>query len=205
MSRDHICPKCGAKESDKIFIGPFCIDCRPIKVRYNKKIELKKCKRCGKIFFKGGWVPETKERIDEKILRPVKGEFDEKEYKDGKINLYIKGRLAKQLPVDFRYIYVICPECLKKSGGYYEAIIQVRGEKLSDIKRMVRIVSRRLKRKTFIAKTEEKKEGIDLYVGSSKETFEAMKDLGIKPKITRKLHTQKQGKRIYRITFLIRV
>jgi len=49
------------------------------------------------------------------------------------------------------------------------------------------------------------KEGIDIYAGSSKAVMEVLSEMGIKGyKISRKLHTAKQGKRIYRISISIR-
>jgi NMD protein affecting ribosome stability and mRNA decay len=72
----------------------------------------------------------------------------------------------------------------------------------------IRIWARRFKKAlmktTFISKEDELKEGINLYVGEGKKLLEVIKGFGLRWKTSRKLHGMREGKRLYRTTYLIR-
>ncbi len=206
-----VCIKCGAKRGEKPFIGPFCVDCYEFKIKLPKKpIEIEVCKRCGKVKVKGEWSYKDEEEIKAYIASKIKGEFDrvDIDMKSHKVFAYFKsddGEVVKRVyPLKIELKRTTCPTCAKISGGYYEAIIQLRGNPYR-IEKMRRDLERRLSKRTFITKEDVKKEGIDLYVGSSKEVIQTLKEMGIRAKISKKLHGMKEGKRLYRTTFAIRL
>ncbi len=105
----------------------------------------------------------------------------------------------------------ICPDCSRLRGGYYEAIIQLRGE---GQERMQHAIENELKKyaktepNAFISKVERLKEGIDIYVGSRtaaiKISSELRKLYNVECTITHKIHGMRQGKEIRRTTILLR-
>ncbi|MFA5050078.1 MAG: NMD3-related protein [Candidatus Micrarchaeia archaeon] len=203
-----VCPKCGIKSSESNFIGPFCEKCYELKVVKPKFLKIRTCKRCLKYWDGKEWSVYNQRKIEENIASKFKGNFERVDYylESGTAVIYFKveGKIYMAHRTFFPETEeVICSECSKKSGGYFEAILQLRGDKIR-VGSASKKLSKELSRKTFVGKVEEKKEGIDLYVGSTKKVFEVLKYFNYSYKISRKLFTQKQGKRLYRTTFVIR-
>lgn len=204
-----ICPKCGRGEDEARFIDAFCVDCYPVNVSAPGRLELERCKRCGRMLFRGAWVPYDERKIGAWVVSKCKGDFSSAEYAFAKrLVLFAISRGGKELrversaPLDIKT--VMCPQCNRISGGYYEGIIQLRGSR-PRVERHAKLLAGMLERKTFIAKTEEKEGGVDIYVGSSKAVLEAVTRLGVRALITKKLIGRDQGKRLYRTTFAIRL
>lgn len=203
-----ICPKCGSKSSEKEFIGPFCIDCHKFRFKTPKAVVIKHCKKCGRVWIGNGWVPHNKKKIEEMIASRFKGDFE-------RIDYYLESSVAVMYFREDNKIYMIdkkfepvlefmhCPDCSRRSGGYYEAIIQLRGDR-KKIEKWASKLIYDLNKKTFVTKVEERREGTDLFVGQSKAVFELLRELGLRTKISRKLYTQRKGKRLYRTTFAVR-
>ncbi|MEM2909006.1 MAG: NMD3-related protein [Candidatus Bilamarchaeaceae archaeon] len=203
-----VCPKCGRKSSEVKFIEAFCIDCYPYSVRLPECIELAVCARCGRMRLKGEWMPYNRKKIEEFAVSKIRGDFTSARYEVEHQTVVFRikkdgAEIEISKPLTLKKIKSVCPECSKKAGGYYEAIIQLRGKE-SMVTRYERILTTMLKKSTFISKTEEKKEGVDLYVGSSKAVMEVLTELGLRTKMTRKLVGMKEGKRLHRTTFLLR-
>jgi nonsense-mediated mRNA decay protein 3 len=111
-----------------------------------------------------------------------------------------------------------CTECSKKQGSYYEAILQVRGpertlpEKTEDeVQRIVneRVASmRKTSRDVFVSKTEQVKGGLDFYFSTIPAARGIARELGdsmcAEYKESSSLWGRKDGKEIYRMTFMVR-
>lgn len=204
-----VCPKCGKKSDEIDFVEAFCINCYPVNIIPPKKIHIKACKHCSKMFLKGEWVPYSKKKIGEYVSSKCRGDFSETEYNYDKqeMRFTIRKRdsqmyVEKRIPLDIET--VTCKRCSRISGGYFEAIVQLRGEELS-VEKYRKIFIKRLSKKTFIAKEKPQKTGIDLFIGKTRAVLELMHDLGLRAKITRKLIGRSEGKRLYRTTFAIRL
>lgn len=201
-----ICPKCG-KTSDKVaFIDAFCVECYPVNIKVPDTVELEQCTRCGRARLKGEWTTCNERKISELVLSKCRGDFESAEYDlERQTAVFVTrhgAKVERVIPVEMKK--TICPQCSRISGGYFEAIIQLRGNKAKMEKYALMLISR-LEKKTFIAKTEEKDEGLDLYVGNSKAVVALMGNLGVRALITKKLVGRDQGKRLYRTTFLVRL
>lgn len=112
-----------------------------------------------------------------------------------------------------------CDICSRISSGYYEAILQIRGEGglsacgLSEIKRRLEdqaLIAHEQNRAEFVAKMEPKHEGLDLYVSSAKlarQMAETLKsEFGAKVKKSAKLVGQdRSGRRKFRVSVLARL
>ncbi|MEM2900776.1 MAG: NMD3-related protein, partial [Thermoplasmata archaeon] len=162
-----------------------------------------------------------------KDIEPEDVEFDisleimhEKLYKakiDAKI-IYFGLEFEEEKETEVRVRYSACDRCSKMYGGYYEAIVQVRAdnrkitsEEMKEVKGFVNSRLGELKkssRSVFISKEEELREGLDFYVGSidaAKQIAKSLQDeFGGEYIESSKLHTRKEGREIYRMTYLVR-
>ncbi|MBN2478545.1 hypothetical protein JXB01_04620 [Candidatus Micrarchaeota archaeon] len=204
----NICPKCG-KTSDEIrFIGPFCEECFEFKIKFPKKLEYLICSKCGMVRMRGKWGKYDQKAVEEDIAGRFRGSFERADYYlDSETAIFyynIDGKIYEvERKFSVNFVKVNCPECVRKSGGYYEAILQFRGEK----KKREFFANQAygwLKKKTFVSKVVERKEGIDLYVGRGKTVVEFLKDMGWTYRSSRKLSGEKEGKRFYRTTYVVR-
>ncbi len=204
-----ICPKCGKDSDTKEFVEAFCIDCYKFNVKLPKGIKVEVCKRCNSMMLQGVWQQLHRSKISEYVIEKCKGDFVNAECDiDTGICKFIFEKNGKQATVertvDIEKIVNICPNCTRSSGGYYEAIVQIRGEHDKVGKEASRI-EHALSRRTFVSKIEEKHEGLDLFVGSSKEAAAILYKFNLKPAISRSLFGRKDGKCIYRVTYAVRV
>jgi nonsense-mediated mRNA decay protein 3 len=113
----------------------------------------------------------------------------------------------------------VCTRCSKIMGSYYESIIQIRGRerKLTEAQkeRLVSSVQDKVQeaqdenREMFISKLEEVPGGVDAYLSSislAKAISHDMADkYGAEVKESSTLVTQKEGRDVYRVTFLVRL
>ncbi len=202
-----VCPRCG-RTSDKVeFIDAFCIDDYPLNIKVPDRVELEQCTRCGRMRLRGEWTPYSDKKVEGLVLSRCKGDFEGASYDVAyqTASFSVKkgsARVERKIPLDIRR--TICPQCSRMSGGYFEGIIQLRGDR-AKAERLAETLLRKLEKKTFVTRTEEKDEGLDLYIGSSKAVVALMGELGLKVLITKKLVGREEGKRLYRTTFLIRL
>ncbi len=104
----------------------------------------------------------------------------------------------------------ICPECSRRRGGYYEAIMQLRGSKKEQMQDYIEKNIGNFageEENAFITKTEKLKEGTDVYVGSKEAgrrlAGQIRKLYNVRSSITKKIHGMKKGKEISRWTILL--
>ncbi|TAJ44575.1 60S ribosomal export protein NMD3 [Methanofollis fontis] len=113
-----------------------------------------------------------------------------------------------------------CDRCNRISGGYYEGIIQVRATgrrpSLYETETAARIAEESEsalqdagERLSFVSQIEEKKDGLDIVVGSNHigQVISGAIAGALGGRVTThpKLVGEKDGKRLYRITFLVRL
>jgi nonsense-mediated mRNA decay protein 3 len=202
-----VCPRCGRTSDQVEFIEAFCRDDYPVRLKLPEKIELEQCTRCERIRLRGEWLPYNGKKIGEYVVSKCRGDFESAEYdlNTQTATFSMRGtgsRVPRTVRLEIKK--TICQQCSRISGGYYEAIIQLRGDPLK-VRGHAEMLMKRLARKTFIAKEEEKDAGLDIYVGSSKAVVEVVTALSLKTLITKKLIGRDEGKRLYRTTFLIRL
>lgn len=204
-----ICPKCGKTSDNVQFIGPFCIMCSPIRIVSPAEFSIDVCSKCGKMRLAREWVAITEALLQKLFARKCRGDFIKVDLDPSGTATFFIEKEGNIFSVQRHFKFIqdkrICPQCTKKGSNYFEAIIQLRGRP-ERISRYEALLTESLKGKgTFINKTEDLKEGKDLYVGSTKAVLELCHELGLRTLITRKLHGVKEGKRIYRTTFLLRL
>ncbi|MEM3400120.1 MAG: NMD3-related protein [Candidatus Micrarchaeia archaeon] len=208
---DKKCPSCGANSSNQTFVGSFCIPCYSKKLRISlPEIEIEECERCGRIKHHGEWCKKTKKVLVEKIHQLIKT--------DCELSINIKNNDAELLfllrfgdtlipirkEIHIRTKKAICDTCFRRASGYYEAIIQLRGEK-ARVNKLQKKLIWLISKNSFVSRVERLPEGVNLYVGSRKVADAALTILSLDRKISGKLHGIKDGRRIYRITYCVRV
>lgn len=233
------CPKCGT-ECDKLF-DSVCRDCffETFKlIDLPLVLHVKICSSCGAYFHRSRW--ENIGNLEEVVLKAVENALfihDEA----GDVELYLEPKeitpyiymvraevdaIVKGEPVhaetatEVRVQRIACDMCSRESGGYFEAIIQIRAAgrfPTEEEKRRCSAIAREamesMKKKgdrlAFISDYQEQKEGIDLYMGSMNASRQVCRmiisELGGSFAESPTLVGMKDGKNLYRITFAMRL
>ena len=234
--KGRFCPKCG--KSDKAFYGNFCIDCylkdHP-DVLHLENISFNQCPRCLRVFSRGEWESGKPEHMEELISSRVKTALIDPSIHvvllegNAKREIYevtVEGQLGGEQvslanEVQVKYVKDMCNVCSRKSGNYYEAIIQLRPkEKVVDLDRLktalifLRNEARALTKKdrhAEIFRYELVKNGIDIYFGSSRvakislQHLQSTYDPVIKESYTLRGVDKETGKKRYSVTYSVRV
>ena len=205
---DNICPRCGAPSSKRKFVGSFCAECYSERIRLEapSALSIPKCKLCKRVKLKG-WTEPGEKNIGDFVLSKVRGKYSSAKVDFGTespgITFLVNENgsfIELHRGFSLEFTGATCPDCSRKTGGYYEAIIQLRGEP----KRIEKIAQKLEKRLDF-SKTEELKEGLDLYAISKEKTHIALSALRLPFTTSNKLFGLREGKRIYRTTFCVRL
>jgi NMD protein affecting ribosome stability and mRNA decay len=202
-----VCPKCGARSDQKEFIHAFCVDCFEFKVKYIKDFEFDICVDCARILLQGRWRKQNPQELSDYIKSKCKGDFSEVKYIDNKLIFTIDtvvGQRILEKDVIVKYNKKLCSDCGRVHGGYFEAIVQLRGDK-GLIEKYTKKVVDMIQKYSFVSKVEEIKEGTDIYSGNTKESFKILSIMKLKYHSTKKLFGMRDGHRIYRTTFAVRL
>jgi NMD protein affecting ribosome stability and mRNA decay len=228
---NRFCPKCGTEHGP--FIDGFCTKCF---LEDNKllivpsRLELQRCKRCGKVLINRKWVSDSAANITNYILSKIKwADMEEKALdielerlqKGLKVSLNVSGKL-KWTPLSARYetfIYYknqLCDACLKLSSSYHEAVIQIRHSGSLQSTKLLGSVEKILESVQSedplarIVKTTKRKNGVDLLIGSNKAAKLLVKELKKRFNANIKrtasvVGLTKDGKRKAEYTYLVRL
>lgn len=233
------CPKCGI-ECSKLF-DFVCRDCffETLKlIELPRILHVSICSNCGAYFHKSKW--ENIGNIEYVLLNAVENILLlHIEAKDVKVSLEPKEitpyvyivRVEVDAVINEELVHAVgetevriqrkaCDTCSRESGGYFEAIIQIRAAgrfPTEEEKRRCSAISRKaiesMKNKgdrlAFISEIREKKEGLDLYMGSMNVSRQVCRliisKLGGSFAESPTLIGMRDGKNIYRVTFAIRL
>ena len=226
-----ICPKCGKSSNNDPFVGDFCLQCHldSKKQSLPDSAEIVICPMTGQIRITAHNEPHQKaqrysvstKRIGEKwvkpdnslikqiVKRPFKRAGFDCKYKLGDefITIYFDGahgRIEYKHPFELKYTKLLSPMAGRAAGGYFEAVVQLRGDS-EQVERYRKKIKKELERHTFIAKDLDLPEGVDLYVGQKEQIQKILRDMKLKSERSKKLSGQRRdGKRLYRDTFLVR-
>jgi len=226
------CPKCGRENVD--FYKGFCVDCYKkmnLKLEFPRKIEISKCKYCGRLLIKNKWVKPKYNELNNFIKSKIKSNLYnlkiETELKKDEVIIKLKGSLDQngflvineEKKIPFKFKERTCDYCMKKNSNYYEVKIQLRKKKVFDLIKFERI-------KKFIEKEfnyfqhkdansgnywiEEKKEGLDLFFGSQRIAEKIIKEIRRKYQVKTEKSVKisgltQKGRRKGKTTYLIRV
>ncbi|MHA2221129.1 MAG: 60S ribosomal export protein NMD3 [Candidatus Thorarchaeota archaeon] len=195
------CYLCG----EPAVLDGLCANCydkdHPL-IEVKTPLTLVACKKCGSVKVPGGWKKLTFEAADSEDLWPhqldilldtevkpavhgIELIIEEEKRLDRVLHIILKaiGQSHEDLPiheeqysVEVRFSYATCDTCGMKSGGYYEATLQIRadGRKLTDEEEddIVRIVTEmtvaqyETNEKAFVTKISSDKYGMNFQMGS---------------------------------------
>ncbi len=218
-----VCPRCGRTDKEVPFIGYFCRDCylKEHPVVSIPKLKIRYCPRCERIYT-DRWTEFSLEALSDWLRKKLRVDMESPQINfsfpvvdEDRIEfLYVARGTISGVPVEvsgkggISVEKQLCPRCARESGGYYEAIIQVRG---GDVQRMAEQIAGSIERQpddfAFVSKVVYRREGIDLYVGSRKaadrvaKRFE--KRFGARAVRSHTLVTEKNGRRLYRLTIAL--
>lgn len=199
----RFCPVCGKPDSGQQFIGELCLDCASGRLKPFPTIHILICQKCGEVIEKGNRRKNT--TIDAEAERLLKLKGTDPVFSPTHTSVEYDsdyGRVSQPLTLLFEKR--ICTECSRSSSQYFEAIVQLRGEP-AKVARMAEMMSKKLQERTFIPKMEELKEGVDIYCGSRNEAIATLNVFKLGFLRTEKLAGEKNGKRLYRTTLLVRL
>jgi len=202
---EKICPICGRSSKEVEFVGEFCKDCY---LKYSKQnipnyVEIKKCKKCGKIKVGKEWFDETKEKLEEVISKGIKLKFELKEVKnDTAFGFVFIDNTKIETSIKLKFIKTLCDEDFLKTSRYYEAKLQLRGS-ADKVEQIAQMIEKNLQN-TYILEKRKEKNGVDLLIGSRGEVEKIIKKIGLQAQRTFSLVGMKNGKRFYRATYIVR-
>jgi NMD protein affecting ribosome stability and mRNA decay len=202
------CFVCG-KKTEKLTKG-YCEDC------YNKKfnlikvpesIEIEKCSKCNKIKHLTSWQDIE---IEDVVKSKTKTLGNDVTIKVEGNKIIVKGRLdgsdkskEEEHDVRLKIHKFTCPECCKRLGGYYETLIQLRGDVTSDL---LDVIDEKINKYSFY-KNVKVSGGYNLYVGDKNVANQVADymDKKYKFKIRRsyKLFTKIDGRDVYKCIIII--
>ena len=198
------CPKCGKSDIDAPFHGEMCMECAKISIGELDNVHVTICAKCGSVVDRGRKKKEV--TVQDEATRQLKLKGTNPAYSEDMASVEYdtpSGRIKRDLLVLIRKEQ--CVVCARSNSQYFEAIIQVRGEDRLKVERMVEILITRVESRSFIPKIDELKEGIDIYCGSRNEAIAALNAQKLGFVRTEKLAGEKNGKRLYRTTLLVRL
>ncbi len=234
-----ICPKCG-NEAYKLFQGR-CKDCFLENFTLAEIVPVlhaRICASCGARNVKNKWVNYGK--LEDIVIQTAEDALFVHELAENievsiepreltpymyKVHIEVDATLLdeifhQELETEVRVLRESCDMCSRISGGYFEAILQIRAtnripteEEMTECINIANNVLGRMRSKgdrlAFISNSLEIKEGADLYIGSSNAGRHICKEivsrLGGSFNESESLQGRKEGKDVYRITFSLRL
>jgi len=233
------CPRCG-RECYRLF-DSVCKDCffETFKlIELPHVLHVRICSACGAHFHRGRW--EDVGNIEDVVLKAVEDVlFIHNEA--GDVEVYLEPReitpymymvraevdaVVREEPVhaeaetEVRIQRTACDMCSRESGGYFEAIIQIRAagrfpteeekkRSMTIAREAMESMRKKGDRLAFISEEVEQKGGIDLYMGSMNASRQVCRlitsELGGNFSESPTLVGMKDGKNLYRITFAVRL
>ena len=211
------CPTCNRPSDEVRFIGEFCEVCVAEKASRGMKefATISQCRSCGRIRTPEGYAELDKKPLGDAIkhslkLGPRYGlkvlEYDNLGAKV-RFNYEVDDgeRVTFERRVRFKKTHEMCTDCFRRRSGYFEAIVQLRGDKFLIGKMFERIRAYMDKHGAFVAKAEEHQFGVDVYLSDKSVANEFFKERDLKPERSYVLFGMKKGKRLFRNIYALKL
>jgi nonsense-mediated mRNA decay protein 3 len=229
------CIVCGKKAPALGGLCADCLSTRKRFIEVPEFCELTLCAHCGSVFKGRRWENSRGDETEMEgaAWRAVKVKMEDgvtvqtrvkvkpvnEHNADADIEATVRigrSRLTQTGRTRVRIRRAVCERCSKMHGKYYEAILQVRAagralgqEELAAVRAKVTELSHEGDREDFIGKEEEVDGGIDFQLGKlmrGKTMARALaRQLGGKVTESSKIVGNKEGRELYRVTFLLRL
>ncbi len=226
------CVICGRAEEE--LVAGMCRSCyieKKVRVSLGKG-NAKVCRECGAVFNRGWnrFRGSFEESLEEAALSFVERNLSIEGLEGAEVGVELL-EITQTSPKDFtarvlahihhpwvefeeelsvKIKLELCDSCQRSKSKYYEAIVQLRGGGKRARELLESAIDRASDPLAFISKVEERKEGVDYYIGSVKAARKAaqrvIKELGGFVKEAAKLYGRdKSGKEVYRVTLSVRI
>ncbi len=230
MTLESVCPSCGERSYG---VCERCLARGRTILEMPSFLSIQVCPTCSDHFFKGRWINEdTNGAVAKAVEEALKIDPDEAAitivlsqisptilHAHVEINVSGAGGSYESFDVDVRVNRVACDRCSRISGGYYESKVQIRADQRTperaELDRALEIaattidLAQKADRLAFIAKTIWLREGLDLYVGTAKAAKRivraVLREMGGTFSDSAKLIGRRDGKDVYRVTFVMRL
>ena len=185
-----------------------------LKKRLPDHITIQRCQRCGCIRVKGAYrhmgVNPLSELVESELHMPdCKAKVISYHGNSAMVEFVfdVEGNFVKfESMLGIRAMRRMCQRCYRISSGYYEAVVQLRGDAQGRVGHVMDKLKEFVTRGGgFIAKTERVENGFDVYVSDKRQIQEFFLQKRLKTQISSKLSGIKNGKRVYRNTYLLRL
>lgn len=224
--KSKFCANCG-RETEELYdsLCKKCLKERKDLVEVPGKLEVEACKDCGRVKISGEWKELSLEEAIEKILKKSVETAGEGSVTSLMVEVYEEGsrvvvsiegevngmEMEEEREVKIEMDKTTCDICSKRRGGYFEAVVQIRDG--GNIEEALEISEGTLKnlsdRKGFISDVKEVENGVDIYLGSKSAAKKIAKNISenfeTERKSAKSLQGEKDGQRIYRSTYLVRI
>lgn len=231
------CVDCG--EDKPIFKDGSCLPCYLKNHHFTSGpavIDISYCTHCGSLKYKNTWSTDSFEQMLKryvkqlftisKQLRKVHIEpFCEGEEHATPCTIRIVGMIQDEQIVEEHQVQVrmhpmVCDVCSRQTGGYYEAILQIRPwEKKLEEQRLLKIqtyiedliysMQEKGNRKLFITDQDREHGGLDYYLSDKQAAASIIKQtqemMGGEITVSSKNVGMKAGQQVYRMTYLLRL
>jgi nonsense-mediated mRNA decay protein 3 len=208
------CPTCNRSSKECRFIGNFCEFCATdmAKRQAPQNVAVEQCRLCGRVRIKGKYWDVDRDSLKAIIEYEMKmpgwnAEVVSFKDRDALVRFYYSTEkdISFEKSVHLKITHKTCDECFKKSAGYYEAVVQLRGNAARVEKEMGRIDKFMQGRNAFVTKVEKLEGGYDIYVSSKGLISEYIMQRKLKAKKSFTLYGVREGKQIYRNTYFLRL
>ena len=227
------CPKCG-KETDELF-DAVCKDCFRQGITLPEPtslaVSLNVCTHCGS-YFKGKERTSIEVVVEDAVRKAIRKKYGpdcvveipelrialSENERTAQVFLTVKTAIQGMDIEEHGEISVmlkreICERCSRIAGGYYAAIVQIRADYRvptdNELAKAEEIAYSVLGEDDFVSKEQLLKEGLDVYVSSAEYGHRiaraVVKKFGGSFSESRKLYGRKDGRDVYRVTFLVRL
>ncbi len=209
------CPLCNKSSADIRFYGEFCEDCVKKKLldKLPEEISLTVCKRCGMIKAKGAFKEQTTEAVDEALAQELRNytirladivDEDTMNLDITEVRPEYSITVEKKMPIKWKRS--MCERCNRIAGSYYEAVIQLRGTNMEKMEKFIDKITKYFERKNeFITRVREADNGLDVYLSNKKLTSAYLSRNNIQAVTSYTLYGLRQGKKVYRHTYAVRI
>jgi nonsense-mediated mRNA decay protein 3 len=185
-----VCPLCGGKSE----VGLFCSECylkKNLKIELPSVIQIEKCRGCGIYNISGKQIRLDSEEkamlmAGDRALKTNINRLDKAGVlktgieQSGGDNIFRAKVILSDREVEktaiIRINSVSCPDCSRMAGGYYEAVLQLRGgfsKKMME--KIITEVEGHKDRYSFVSQIKKVPNGYDIYLGSKRSAEKIVK------------------------------
>jgi NMD protein affecting ribosome stability and mRNA decay len=205
------CPTCNRSSNEARFIGEFCEFCVADKISASilSSAEVEKCRSCGRIRAPEGFVDMDDATLAAALMKSmhltdckleVKGVDEKRQSATVRITCGEGGdRVSFDKTIHVKFLRTMCQSCYRRSSGYYEALVQLRGSP-RNVETIAESITKFVEaRNGVITRTERVPHGYNMYI-VDKELANAyfMMHRSLSPHRSYKLFGVKKGKRLFR-------